>query len=116
GKISETKMKSESVFKEVVDKNHDLTKFTLPNVKEGSVIEYTYRLTSDFVFNFKGWQFQFEIPVVLTEYRATFPEWFHYDKYSQGYISFDVNEHKTAAGSIILRFRPDRTGDLRGGN
>src|SRR5690606_27052822 len=29
---------------------------------------------------------------------------------------FDVNEHKTAAGSIILRFRPDRTGDLRGGN
>ncbi len=115
GKISETKMKSESVFKEQVDKNNELTKFTLPNAKEGSVIEYTYTIYSDFVFNYKGWQFQYDIPVVLTEYRATFPEWFHYDKYTQGYIAFDVNEHKTTAGSITLRYRGDVGSSLRGG-
>ena len=105
GKIVATKMKTESIFKEKVDKNYDLTKFTIPNVQEGSVIEFTYRITSDFLFNFQGWQFQSSIPIVWSEYRASFPEYFHYDKYSQGYIPFSENDFKKVPSSITLHYK-----------
>lgn len=105
GKVVETKMKGESIFKEKTDKNHDLTTFTIPNVKEGSIVEYTYKIYSDFLFNFRGWQFQSSIPAVWSEYRASFPEYFYYDKYSRGYITFDVNEHKRIPSSITLQYK-----------
>ena len=48
----ETKAKSESIIKEKYDENYSFTKVTWPNVRVGSVLEVTYRITSDFVFNF----------------------------------------------------------------
>ena len=53
-------------------------KFTLPDVREGSVIEYAYTVTSDFLFNFQDWTFQRDIPVRWSEYRASIPEYFDY--------------------------------------
>jgi len=48
GKIVETKMKSDAVFKEQTNENWRLIKFTLPNVKEGSIIEFTYKVSSPY--------------------------------------------------------------------
>ena len=53
GKIVETKSKSESIIKEKYDENLNFIKVTWPNVKVGSVLEITYKVTSDFVFNFQ---------------------------------------------------------------
>ncbi|MCW5910450.1 MAG: DUF3857 domain-containing protein [Cyclobacteriaceae bacterium] len=102
GKVVETKMKGEGILKEKLDANVNLTKITLPNVKEGSVIEIAYGINSDFVFNFQDWEFQGSIPKRWSEYRARIPEYFHYDKYSQGYVVFDINEHTQAAGVINI--------------
>jgi transglutaminase-like putative cysteine protease len=113
GKVVESKLKSEAVFKEKYDANIDITKITLPNVKVGSVIEITYRVLSDFVVNFQDWEFQRDIPVVLSEYRATVPEYFNYDKYMQGYIVLSANEHSRKPNSITIN-SSERTGDPRG--
>lgn len=86
GKIVESKMPKESVFKEKFNKSIDLQKFALPNVKEGSVIEYSYKINSEFITNFPNWQFQYTIPVVHSEYWAIIPEFFIFEKYMQGYI------------------------------
>ncbi len=43
GKIIETKMKNDAVFKEKYDDNFDIMKIALPNVKEGSIVEVTYK-------------------------------------------------------------------------
>ncbi len=94
GKIVETKMKSEATFEERSSENTILIKFTLPNVKEGSVVEVKYSVISDFVYNFQDWEFQSLIPVKWSEYRATFPEFFNYEKYMQGYVGLSVNESK----------------------
>ena len=40
GKIKETKLEKSGQFLEIVDKNRKVLKFTLPQVKEGSIIEY----------------------------------------------------------------------------
>ncbi len=56
GKVVETKLDIKSgVFKDKLDKNRVRKKFTLPNLKEGSIIEYEYRIQSDFIFNIKQW-------------------------------------------------------------
>ena len=86
GKIVETKMSKDNVFKERFNRYYKLQKFTLPAVKEGSVIEYSYTINSDLYTLFPNWEFQKSIPVAHSEYWAMIPEFFIYEKYMQGYI------------------------------
>ncbi len=102
GKVIETKLKNDAVFKEKQDANVDITKVTMPNVKAGSVIEITYKVKSDFIFNFQDWEFQRTIPIVWSEYRARIPEYFNYDKYMQGYVQLVLNEQSQSPGSISI--------------
>lgn len=102
GKVVETKLKNDALFKEVVDSRNDNMKGTMPNVKVGSVIEITYRISSDFIFNLWDWQFQYQIPVRVSEYRVNIPEYFIYDRYLQGYLQPTINERKMEAKSITI--------------
>lgn len=102
GKVVETKLKNDGIFRENYDANHDLIKVTCPNVKEGSVIEITYKVNSPFLFNFQDWSFQTTIPTITSEYRAQIPEYFSYDKYMQGYVPLDVADETREANSIRL--------------
>lgn len=102
GKTIQSKLKNDAVFKEKQDANIDIMKMTLPNAKVGSIVEVTYSVRSDFLFNLQDWEFQSTIPVVWSEYRARIPEYFNYEKYMQGYIQLAVNENPTASNSINL--------------
>lgn len=102
GKIVETKLKNESIFKEKESKNVDVMKVAFTNVKEGSIIEFSYKILSDFIFNFQDWDFQESIPVRYSEYRARIPEYFRYDKYMQGYITLHTAEETAAPSSITI--------------
>lgn len=81
----ETPMDKKSVFNEKRSKYTMLSKFTLPNVKEGSVIEYTYRLKSPNLFNFKTWEFQSDIPKVSSEYLVYIPGIYNYNVALRGF-------------------------------
>lgn len=109
GKDIETKMKSDAVFEEKYDQNLTLKKFTASNVREGSIIEVTYEITSDFIHYFRDWEFQSTVPVVWSEYRANIPEFFNYSQYMQGYITLAANEKKINPKSITL-ITKERTG------
>ncbi|MEZ5006065.1 MAG: DUF3857 domain-containing protein [Bacteroides graminisolvens] len=50
GKEVKTKMKKEYIFKERVSDKYMQVKFSIPNVKIGSVIEYKYKVLSDFYY------------------------------------------------------------------
>ena len=102
GKTIESKLKNDAVFKEKQDANWDNMKMTLPNAKAGSIVEITYKVRSDFWFNFQDWEFQSTIPTVWSEYRARIPEYFNFEKYMQGYIQLAANENTTASNSINL--------------
>jgi len=85
GKLEKVKLETGQAFTEERSKNSRVRKFTLPGVREGSVIEYSYSVTSDFLFNFQDWAFQREIPTRWSEFRATIPEYFDYKMLMQGY-------------------------------
>lgn len=94
GRIREVKLNPREVFTENIDKNSDQKKFTIPNVRVGSVIEYEYELTTPFFFNFRTWNFQSDIPKLYSEYEATIPANWRYNIALRGLLSLKKNESK----------------------
>lgn len=64
GAVVTTALEKKSIFEDKYDKNHIAVKFTLPAVKEGSIIEFTYTIKSDYYWNLQSWEFQGEYPVL----------------------------------------------------
>ncbi len=95
GKVKETKLDTKSgVFKNNVSKKWTERKFTFPDVREGSIIEYEYRIKSDFLFNLRSWEFQGSTPRLWSEYTVTIPQFINYVFMMQGYMSPAVKENK----------------------
>lgn len=94
-KISQVKLNPDPLFREKVDKNHVQVSFTMPDVREGSIVEFSYTITSDFVFNLQEWQFEHSIPARWSEYRVTIPQFYRYKTVTRGYLPFAVQESKT---------------------
>ncbi|MEQ9425006.1 MAG: DUF3857 domain-containing protein [Cyclobacteriaceae bacterium] len=94
GKVVKEKLSKDAVFQEQLSENWFRTKFTLPNVKEGTVIEYSYKITSDYFQNLREWEFQKDIPVLISEYRVTIPEYYDYQLIAQGNHPFTVRDNK----------------------
>lgn len=55
------------------NESFDKVSFTLPQVREGSVIEYTFTIRSPFPFKPKDWFFQSDIPSLRSEYKFSYP-------------------------------------------
>ncbi|MBL1488744.1 DUF3857 domain-containing protein, partial [Klebsiella pneumoniae] len=58
GKVVKTKMESSSVHEEELDTNDKLLKFSVTQVRVGTVIEYEYRLESDYYYQLRDWYAQ----------------------------------------------------------
>ena len=79
GKLVKTKMERSMTSEERLDKNQMVVKFSVPQVKVGTVIEYEYRIESDFYGNIRDWYAQHDIPVLYTCYELSIPEWFSFN-------------------------------------
>lgn len=87
GKVVKTQMEKSMIFNEDASKRYRLTKFTVPQVQEGTVIEYEYNLSSDFFFSIDDWEAQSKIPVVYTYYSVTIPEYFKFNCQQTGFCA-----------------------------
>ncbi len=112
GKAVKTKLDlGSSAFTEEVTPRVRMRKFTLPDVREGSVIEYSYTVESDFLTNFQDWTFQGDYPVRWSEFRASIPEYFRYRKVLQGYHALTVQTEEENAA----QFNVHTAGGFSGG-
>ena len=93
GNIEEIKLKNEGVFKEVTTKYIHKTKFTMPDIKEGSVIEYKYTIKSPFISNIDEFRFQETIPVEKVDVRFASPEYFIFKTHEKGWIPYKVTKN-----------------------
>lgn len=94
GKIVETDLKKDNIFVDKLTKNQFHTKFTIPGVKEGSIIEYSYTLTNQGgVGMLDGWEFQqIGVPTIWSEFTASIPTFVQFKKMSQGWVPFSLAE------------------------
>ncbi len=78
GNIITSKLNKDNVIKEKYNRLYSLRKFTLPDVKEGCIIEYSYTLKSQFDTHLRSWDFQDDYPTLWSEYQVTIPPMYNY--------------------------------------
>lgn len=83
-KVVSSKVEKDAKFKSKEQKNQVIQKFTFPNVKDGSIIEYQYQLNSPFLQLLDKTYLEFDIPVIYEEYIFDFPKFFGYNYNFQG--------------------------------
>ena len=106
GKVVKAKMESSMIHEEQLDKTDKLIKFSVPQVRVGTVIEYEYHLESDFFYELRDWYAQKDIPVAYTKYTLSIPEWlsFHIEESGMSHL-----EKKEDDGSITIGNEPVAT-------
>ncbi|WP_031427345.1 transglutaminase domain-containing protein [Flavimarina sp. Hel_I_48] len=107
GKVKETKLDKDGIFKEEQDKYSNVLKFTMPNLSAGAVIEYKYTVHSPYLGNLDEVRFQERIPLNKAEARYYFPEYFGFKMHSRGSHSVDIDKssstRKINLGSTFKR-------------
>lgn len=96
--VVKTALNPSNVFDEKLDNSWNLKKFVIPGVKSGSVIEYRYRIESDYLFNLQDWSFQWRIPVLYSEYEVRMIPFYEYTYLLQGTKSFDFQKSYLSTG------------------
>ena len=91
GKVQEVKLKSDGIFEEETSKFLKQTKITMPDVREGCIIEYKYTINSPFIFNIDEFRFQETIPVEKVKVLFTTPEYFVYKTHQRGWVPYKVD-------------------------
>ncbi|UII22521.1 DUF3857 domain-containing protein [Fulvivirga ligni] len=98
GEIVESKFARKDAFIEDVDDDVKQMRFSLPDVKEGSIIEYTYEVNYGSWGSLATWYFQSTIPVLYSEYVVALPEYFDYKKVQSGFVPLADYEQKFENG------------------
>lgn len=99
GKIVKTPLKKQYVFTEQLDEYRKIVKFSIPEVREGTVIEYKFRKSSKNITSIPSFRFQHDIPVARSYMYAQIPEFFRFNLNLKGYAKIAIEE-TTSNGSL----------------
>lgn len=79
GKPVITELSGKSIFNEKINEHTGEVRFSLPNVKVGSIIEYKYKNNSRFYSYLDTWYFQDDIPTLYSAIKVNMPDSFRYN-------------------------------------
>lgn len=90
GKIEEIDIDKDAIFK---DNNGNITikKFTFPAIKEGSIIEFSYKITTPSFQSVRPWLFQSNYPKLYSEYKVSIPDFYDFAILKQGYYPLSTD-------------------------
>ena len=102
GQLVKEKLTKEMIHTEKASDKVKSYKFTLPNVKEGSVIEYSYIKETPFgvSHNPGTWMFQTDKPTAWSEYKIRIPDYFYYRMLMGGYLGLYKNQYENVNISL----------------
>ncbi len=103
GKVVETKLEKSAIFEEKLSNSVLLTKFTMPNLQEGCIIDISYVLSSPFERNLRDWYFQKSIPVLHSEYSVSVPAIYDFVIVRQGFNTALPVDRKIVPTKYTLR-------------
>lgn len=83
GKVQKTSLKKSDIVRKKLDEHNYQVEFTVPNVKEGTVIEFEYNIHSQLFWLLRDWYAQCEIPVAYAKLDMNIPS----------YLIFNIEDH-----------------------
>jgi transglutaminase-like putative cysteine protease len=92
GVAQQSDLENKKIFRVNENKYWDRVKFTMPNIRVGSIIEYSYRLESPYKQNFRHWIFQSDIPKIRSEFEAHIPAIYNYNISLRGDLRLTSNK------------------------
>ncbi|MBB6462006.1 DUF3858 domain-containing protein [Flammeovirga kamogawensis] len=101
GKVVKEKFKPSMVHVEKVTEERTNKKIHLPNVKVGSIIEYSYLLTSSYVYSPDSWVAQKDIPVLVSSFVMRTLNYFEYKVINSRY--YQIPELKSEVSTQQIR-------------
>ncbi|MFY7672018.1 transglutaminase domain-containing protein [Tenacibaculum sp. MEBiC06402] len=115
GKTSKVKLGDNNVFDEKLNKYRSVKKITMPDIKEGSVIDLVYKHISPYRTTIDDLKFQTHIPIKKLYTKIEIPEWYVFNKVNKGYFAISPKSH-TRQGRISYtqRVRTDRRATSNG--
>ena len=105
GKIVKDKLDKKSIIDEEIMKDVSQKKILMPNVKEGSIIEYTYTIISP-SYSIPTWYFQTSEPILHSEFRVKIPKYYIYADYYEGSQLLSVNSNENYSETEMLSGKP----------
>jgi hypothetical protein len=86
GEIAQTPVPKKSFIIDKTTKSFSTLKFSFPDVHEGSVIEYQYKISMNkgSMFDLVPWEFQSDIPTRASALTISYPEYFIYKNIISG--------------------------------
>jgi len=102
GIVSEVRLDKKDIFESRKNRDYIEKKFTLPAVREGSIIEYSYEKTSSHYYYLPSWEFQSEYPCLYSECEVEIPQSLFYVVVRQGIHAFDVDKGSEGHASYQL--------------
>lgn len=96
--IVKHKLDRKNIVTKKIDKNWREERFALPKVKDGSIIEYKYKIRSPFLLSFPRLDLQYNVPVNATDYLVEYPEIFKFRRRIYGDIPVEIDENTRAKG------------------
>lgn len=115
GKIKKDKISKKEIFDEQLSKFYSQKKITLPNIKEGTIFELQYKITSPFITSIPDLNFQHHIPVNKMECVVEIPEYFNFKQQSKGYYLI-TPENSVGKRNIVWTSRERGDGVYSSGN
>lgn len=90
GQIVKTDLEKDNIFIEKTTKKFVHKKFTMPNLKPGCIIEFTYKITSPNVVMLNDVKLQRSIPVKRNLIKIKIPEFLVYLPKTKGYLTIPL--------------------------
>ena len=87
GEIESLKLDRKVIVDEKLDKSSNRKVFPLPGVRVGSVIEYSYQVSTSNIQQLKTWYFQTDIPVAYSDFHSYIPDFLTYQLVLKGDLS-----------------------------
>lgn len=89
GKVKFIPLDQKNIFYDNSSDYSKLVKFTLPDIVEGSIIDVEYTVISPDIFNFRTWNFQSNLPKLLSQYNVRIPAVYNYNVVLKGFLELD---------------------------
>ncbi len=102
--ISET-VDKKVLYEDEINKRWKRKKYVFSKVKEGTIIEYSYIISSPYNVHLPTWFFQHDIPVLHSKYKFRACQYYSYIVLNKGFMEYDIDTVYTEPFGFEFRSR-----------